>query len=134
MPEVIVDATAVDTTRTDAFLRVSVALTGFDRVALLGTGMVDDYLRTLEQAVPADVLDTLLAAADADVSALLDDATVGPVAQEVIVLWYCGTWDGAPVSPDAYVAGLQWVAAGAHPIGARQQGFGSWAVAPERTR
>jgi hypothetical protein len=135
-----------------SFVALSVALTGFDRVRLLGTGMADEYLRLLDSALPAGVLDELLAAAgpapdEAAVAAIMAEAKLGPVARNVIVLWYCGTWSplpdawqdaygkapGAPngvVSAEAYQQGLQWVAAGAHPMGARQQGYGAWAQPP----
>jgi hypothetical protein len=78
---------------------------------------------------------------------ILQDATWGPVARRVMILWYCGSWTALPdawhaihgaspadtdhvVSAEAYQAGLQWVTVGAHPAGARQQGFGAWAQAP----
>jgi hypothetical protein len=132
----------------DAFLAVSAGLTGFNRVELLGTGMADSYLRTLEEILPAGMLDDLQARADGPVDELLADPALGPVARNLILMWYCGTWTPLPdewraahgespldvhrvVAPDAYVAGLQWVAAGAHPVGARQQGFGAWAVPPD---
>jgi hypothetical protein len=136
--------------RTEVFLEVSARLTGFGRVALLGTGMADEYLRALDAVLPAGTLDELLAAGERDdgVAELLDDAKLGPVARNLILLWYCGTWTALPdewraaygtspldttrvESAAAYLAGLQWVVAGAHPAGARQQGFGAWAVAPE---
>jgi hypothetical protein len=136
---------------------LSVELTGFGRVALLGTGMVDTYLATLEAVLPPKVLDDLLGAygrlpdVDGREGALdeliLADRKLGPVARNVILLWYCGKWTQLPgpwraaygvspldvshvVSGEAYQAGLQWVASGAHPVGARQQGFGAWAVPP----
>ena len=79
--------------------------------------------------------------------AILGDAKLGPVARALILLWYRGTWTvlpqewraahgGSPqdadhvVSAEAYQAGLQWDAAGAHPAGARQQGYGAWASPP----
>jgi hypothetical protein len=34
------------------------------------------------------------------------------------------------ISGEAYLAGLQWTVAGAHPPGAQAQGFGAWAAAP----
>jgi hypothetical protein len=37
------------------------------------------------------------------------------------------------VSSEAYLSGLQWVVAGAHPAGRRQQGYGVWSLAPEGT-
>lgn len=145
--------------RTDLFLEMSSLLTGFSRLRLLGTGMTDEYLEALDEALPAGVLDELLTAyarlppgADREAavgSRLLGDEKLGPVARNVILLWYCASWSALPddwrkahgsvpgdrnrvVSPEAYVAGLQWTAAGAHPAGARPPGFGAWAAAPER--
>jgi hypothetical protein len=145
-------------TRVDLFLDLSALLTGFDRVQLHGTGVADSYRQTLEDALPEDVLSDLFAAYEAlppddgreaaVARDILGDPRLGAVAQNLIILWYCGTWAALPddwrgahgslpldtdrvISPEAYVAGLQWVVAGAHPIGARQQGFGAWALAPE---
>ena len=133
------------------------ALTGFGRVALLGTGMAETYLATLEAVLPAGILDELLVAygrlSDAGGreraldELIATDPKLGPVARNVILLWYCGTWTELPgpwraaygvsrwdvshvVSGEAYQAGLQWVASGGHPVGARQQGFGAWSVPP----
>lgn len=144
--------------RADLFLDLSALLTGFDRVQLLGTGVAGSYLRTLEDVLPEDVLSDLFAAyerlpADEGREAavardILGDPSLGPVAQNMIILWYSGAWTALPddwraahgtspldadrvISPEAYVAGLQWVAAGAHTVGARQQGFGAWALPPE---
>jgi hypothetical protein len=144
--------------RGERFLEVSALLTGFGWVRLAGTGMTDDLIDVVDAALPPGVLDELLAAyaalpADVDretavASELLADPKLGPVARNLILLWYCGTWAGMPedwraaygttpydthrvVSAEAYLAGLQWVVAGAHPAGARQQGFGAWSVAPE---
>lgn len=144
--------------RSERFLQLSALVTGFGRVQLLGTGMADGYLRTLEETLPGDTLDELLAAYDglpagadresAVASKILADPKLGPVARNVILLWYCGTWTALPdqwraaygsspldtnrvVSGDAYQAGLQWVVAGAHPAAAQQQGYGAWALAPE---
>jgi len=143
--------------RADQFLEMSALLTGFDRAQLLGTGLTGSYLRALDAVLPEGVPDELLDAfgrlpggADGEAavgSAILDDPKLGPVAQNVILMWYCGTWTALPdawrsaygtspldtdhvLSAAAYQAGLQWVAAGAHPAGARQQGYGAWAVAP----
>jgi hypothetical protein len=142
--------------RSTRFLELSVVLTGFDTVALLGTGVLEEYLRTVEEVLPDGILDELLAAGDrspgedpeAPASELLDDPKLGPVARSVILLWYTGAWTPLPedwrsahgaspldthrvVSPASYLAGLQWVVAGAHPAGARQQGYGAWATPPE---
>jgi hypothetical protein len=134
------------------FIALSVQLTGFGRVRLLGTGMADAYLSVLDSALPAGVLDDLLAACGeapdaAGIGAIMRDPRLGPVARNLTILWYCGTWAALPeawqqaygtvpaapngvVSAQAYQQGLQWVAAGAHPMGARQQGYGAWAEPP----
>jgi hypothetical protein len=142
--------------RPDQFVEMSALLTGFGRVQLHGTGMADSYLRAIDAVLPEGVLDELLdafgrlpegAGLEAAVrSEILGDPKLGPVARNVILMWYCGAWMALPdtwrsaygvspldtdhvVSAEAYQAGLQWDAAGAHPAGARQQGYGAWAVA-----
>jgi len=143
--------------RIESFLGLSVALSGFSRVELLGTGMAAEYLGTLAHTLPAGVCDQLLDAwdarpadgdADAVVDQILNDPKLGPVARNLILLWYCGSWTALPadwrsaygttpldvnrvVSADSYQAGLQWIAAGAHVAGSHQQGFAAWALPPE---
>lgn len=129
---------------TAGFLELSALLTGFTGFQLLGTGMTGRYLRTIDAMLPDGVLTELLdafrklpAGPDREAalgSAILADPKLGPVARNIILMWYCGTWTDRVVSADAYQAGLQWIAAGAHPAGAGQQGYGAWAVPPERTR
>ena len=143
--------------RLDGFLKLSAALTGFDRFQLVSTGVGPDYLNTLDSIVPRAIVGRLLEAfgklpgGDTRGAALseqvLDDAVLGPVARNVIVLWYSGTWTPLPeawcetngrsprdlghvVSSAAYLAGLQWAAAGAHPPGGLPPGFASWAEPP----
>lgn len=89
---------------------------------------------------------------DAAVESLLHDPKLGPVAQSLMLLWYTGAWSSLPatwhaaygaapadgkgavskgvVSGEAYQAGLQWIAAGAHAAGSAQQGFGAWNLPP----
>ena len=130
--------------RATRFLEVSAELTGFCRVELAGTGMTAAYLAALDEVLPAGLVDRLLAESPGTV---LDDPALGPVARNVILLWYRGAWSALPqdwraahgasphdtdhvVSAAAYRAGLQWVAAGAHPAGAAPQGYGAWAAPP----
>lgn len=145
------------TARSDQFIELSALLTGFGPVALRGTGMTDAYVGALDSILPAGTLDELLAAGSrlpaeggreaAVGSAILGDPKLGPVARNVILLWYCGAWTALPaawraaygaspldvdhvVSADSYQAGLQWLVAGGHPAGARQQGYGAWSQPP----
>lgn len=138
------------------FLGLSALLTGFSSVVLAGTGVTGDYLRALAAALPAGVLEELLdtyaklpsgAGQDAAIETILQDAKLGPVAQNLMLLWYTGSWTSLPaawhsaygaapadskgvVSAEAYQAGLQWIAAGAHAPGSAQQGFGAWSLPP----
>lgn len=140
------------------FLDLSVTLTGYDAVDLQGTGMIDTYWNTLGESVGDAIRSRLIEAwRRAEVSAgpleaavqreIMDDATLGPVARNLITLWYLGQWDAMPVdwwadhggsgdnetripSSEAYVEGLVWDAIGAHPQGAKQQGFGTWHFPP----
>jgi hypothetical protein len=128
--------------RLDHFVGLSAALTGFGRLQLLGTGVAAQYLGKLDDAMPG-AADELLGAwkpgmAEEDIeSKILGDVKLGTIAQTLILLWYLGAWvDPATkattyVSADSYQAALQWVAAGAHPPGSRQEGFGSWGWLPE---
>jgi hypothetical protein len=130
--------------RLQSFLNRSAGLTGFSHSELLFTGVADRLLAAVDACLPAGVLDRLLAF-DGEDEALLADPELGPVARNLVVAWYCGTWTALPddwratygaaagdtnhvLFPEAYLAGLQWVAAGAHPPGASEQGYGSWAV------
>jgi hypothetical protein len=148
--------------RTARFLDLSVRLTAFAVFDLHGTGQVEPYLATVEAATGEDALDELLAAYERllgesrqDGSAvdgllrreILADAKLGPIARNIIKLWYIGTWYELPsawresfgtreqdfthvVSPAAYTEGLLWPAIGANPNGAKAPGYGSWAQPP----
>lgn len=137
------------------FLRLSVILTGFEEYELLGTGMVRPYYNELLRIIGAREAGALFAAvaevADDDArrfqDVILDNPRYGPVARNVLMMWYLGTWTQLPrawrntygatsydtdhvVSAAAYRAGLVWPAAGTHPMSARQPGFGSWTRPP----
>ena len=143
------------------FLAVSVALTGFPASRLCGTGQTAQYLSTLDDVVGgatvAGLLDAYLGIAGAaeDEAALADgmrrvilsDDRLGPVARNLIKLWYSGTWHQLPrdwresygssekdrsfvVAPEAYTEGLLWPAIGANPPGAKPFGYGMWAHPP----
>ncbi len=142
----------------EQFLGLSVALTGFSRVELLGTGMLERYYDTVNLIIGEREMGKLLTqwmeakeralpgALDEVVrELLLENFRYGPVARRLIRLWYLGAWSQLPqewrnafgatsydvahiVSPEAYQESLVWTAGEAHPMGAKQQGFGTWAA------
>lgn len=151
----------------DEFLFLSVDLTAFEETELLGTGLAHQYLAKVRAACGDEVVTALLdahqaARGDASVDSgshdrtLLDralrhrifsDDRLGPVARNVIKLWYAGMWYGLPpewtdsygahtaaetstVTAASYQEGLLWPAIGANPPGAKAPGYGSWAQPP----
>ncbi|MFP4125877.1 MAG: hypothetical protein ACLFU0_04435 [Alphaproteobacteria bacterium] len=150
------------TDRRREFLALSATLTGFSVFRLEGTGQTDAYLGALTDIVGEATVDALTAvhrrvvdAAGGDEARLerglrrelLSDGKLGPVARNLIKLWYVGTWHELPaswreafgasgrdrtfvVSPEAYTEGLLWPAVGANPAGAKPFGYGMWAKPP----
>jgi hypothetical protein len=138
------------------FLGLSVELTGFDEVELVGTGATEIYRHFLTE-VFYDVLPELLAAwraiahlPDREAAVrrdILADPKLGPFARAVIVLWYTANWFQLPAAwseaygkhPDdvnrtfgaAYPEGLVWKTANIHPSGAKPTGFGTWTFPPK---
>lgn len=107
----------------DDFLALSVALTGYSRFRLFGTGQAGLYLTTTRTAVGDAILAELLttfaavlddAGGDEQVlergvrARILSDDKLGPIARSVIKMWYVGTWYELPQEwRDAYAAGEQ---------------------------
>lgn len=143
------------------FLCVSSLLTGFDEASLWGTGCVEDYAVQFEAVATPQMLKALARAATKAQKAegdardqivrdlILADPDLGPLARSLITLWYLGQWTPMPtqwvnrnggktkdtariLSKRSYREGLAWVAMGAHPQGAKQQGFGAWALEPPK--
>jgi hypothetical protein len=146
----------------EGFLALSATLSGFSAFRLTGTGQVDSHLAAVTSIVGTGVMADLIAAyraaersAGGDAAAMeralrrliLSDARLGPVARNIIKLWFVGTWYQLPadwreahgsapqdhdfvVSPTAYTEGLLWPAIGANPAGAKPLGYGIWATQP----
>lgn len=144
------------------FLSLSVDLTAFPETDLLGTGLADQYLAKVRAACSDAVVAGLFAAhkaARAEAAGdpdrldralrhrIFGDDCLGPVARNVIKLWYAGMWYGLPpewtdsfgaqaaaqtstVTAASYQEGLLWRAIGANPPGAKAPGYGSWAAPP----
>lgn len=142
-------------TRQALFLAISARLTGFEAVELEGTGMTQTYLDTLSNDTAADVLDLFFAEAaailalqdeqaiDAAIrSRLMPDSSYDATAKVIILMWYTGEWytgigtsssvNSTQIDGSSYVQGLMWDVAEAHPPGAKQPGYGSWAEPPIR--
>jgi hypothetical protein len=127
----------------DTFVRASVILTGLTEVELWGTGLVPARYAWVQQHAGA-LIDKLLAAfpaggaPDDQATKVLKDKDLGPLARQVMKFWYLGEWDSANgdaviPSPASYREGLVWQVIGAHPQGAKAQGFGAWALPPIET-
>ena len=131
----------------ERFLALSAALTGFRAVELRATGVAREHLDLVLSVAGEELGARLLAAGQEDVQAVLADPDLGPLARNLIVLWYLGQWDQMPrewrarhgaapadepgvPSAAAFRAGLVWPAIGSHPTSARPPGFGSWAEPP----
>ena len=104
-----------------------------------GPAVVDLLLQQFQSLAgqPKQVIaDTLLATQSAD------PPQTALLARSVVKLWYLGSWypavpltdstsgNGTVVSANAYIGGLAWRAAQAHPMGYSQLTFGYWASPP----
>ncbi|MDJ0532799.1 MAG: hypothetical protein QNJ70_09935 [Xenococcaceae cyanobacterium MO_207.B15] len=146
------------------FLNFSAAVTGFSRFDLLGTGQASLYFSTIEGIIGGEIFRELLqtfhelyvrANSENDASILTEGITdqilmsgkLGPIASNIIKLWYSATWYQLPdpwrekfgarqndtsfvVSPYAYPEGLLWQAIGVNPPGAKAPGYASWQYPP----
>jgi hypothetical protein len=142
------------------FVDLSYALSGFTRVELWGTGMVQTYYNELNLIIGERESGKLLGVSRGIIPPgeevtpaimkqvereILADGRYGPVARNIIRLWYLGAWAQLPrswrnifgatsfdtdhiVSAEAYQESLVWTAGETHPMGAKQQGFGTWAM------
>lgn len=144
------------------FLSLSATITGFTAFRLRGTGQAEPYFAALIDILGEATVAALLRAfrrveaeAGADEAALdrllraaiFGDEQLGPIARNLIKLWYVGTWYQLPaawreafgelegdttavVSPAAYTEGLLWPTIGANPAGAKGPGYGTWSAPP----
>ncbi len=147
------------------FLDFSVVVTGFSRFDLLGTGQADCYYQTVEEKIGKPILKELLDTfhgleltaqkkyqpsilTEGLHSEILASGKLGPIARNIIKLWYTATWYELPdqsgkdfgvtlvdnstciPSPQAYPEGLVWRAVGVNPPGAKAPGYGTWSEEP----
>jgi len=143
----------------ELFLSLSVGLTGFEQAELLGTGMTQTYYDQLVGVIGEEIAAelwvvaarlTLLSGEELDTAIrreLMASVKFGPIARNIIQLWYWGAWVQLPAdwrsrygnSPQdvtgftgaaGYQEGLIWKVMQTHPQGAKQPGFGSWGLLP----
>jgi hypothetical protein len=148
-------------TNGERFIALSAALTAFPEIQLRGTGQAELYYATAEEMAGQEnlvaLLDTFagIAAEGEERDRLLrrdilSDDRLGPLARNLLKLWFVGTWyqlprdwrerfGGSPrdrdhvPSPQSYTEGLLWPAVGANPSGAKPFGYGMWAKPPRVT-
>ncbi len=150
-------------TRLKDFLALSTVLTDFTVFQLQGTGQAELYYTTVSGIVGERTMSRLLevfcSIQDEGREApdlfdkrlrvdIMSDEKLGPIARNIIKLWYVGTWYQLPQawreafgvmdndrdfipSPTSYVEGLLWPAIGAHPPGAKAPGYGTWSGPPQ---
>lgn len=150
------DSEFLDADDLQAFVELSVALTGFSPAELASTGMASFYFEALHLVVGKTAC-LRFVHSGLDPAALLDSELYGPLSRNVIRMWYLGQWQRIPpewlelkeldedttrgfdsfgrnvdrvLSSQAYQHGLAWRAMGVNPVGAKQPGFGSWAWPP----
>lgn len=146
------------------FLNFSAFVTGFSEFHLQGTGLSDLYFKNIQDIVGEDLLTELLetfhdlelkSQANNDESILtkgirseiLGSEKLGPIARNIIKVWYVATWYQLPqswrdifgtkkndktfvIAPQAYPEGLLWQAIGVTPPGAKPAGYGTWSEPP----
>jgi hypothetical protein len=127
------------------FLDISVQLTGFSELELLGTGMLQTYFNVMMNKNNMAVVVAFLAEAESILKKnkdnagalkndilnnLMPDNLYSGLAKNIITMWYMGSWLNDIITPQSYVQGMVWGVADAHPPGAKQPGYASWAIAP----
>jgi len=140
----------------EKFILLSVQLCGISSFDLMGTGYARRYFETVESIVGRESFHRLLEAFDvlpaapanaALQASILNHPEFGPIARNIIKLWYTATWFQLPPTwrqnfgerPNdrtfvpytyAYTESLLGPAVGAHPAGAKPTGHQSWTLPP----
>lgn len=142
----------------DGFLAFSSEATAFSVFELRGTGEAEAYFDVAVKTVGEDTIRALVSAYRGVVATgaereaelrrhILGDPRLGPVARNIIKMWFVGVWYELPsswrsayggahesgtftVRPSSYTEGLLWKAIDANPPGAKSPGYGSWAEPP----
>jgi len=150
---------SAESDRLDRFIQFSADVTGFSAFEVRGTGLGESFVSTIEGIIGVALLDELLdrfaglagEEPDERTRALrrdfFGDEKFGPIARNIVKLWYIGIWYELPrewmetfgtlerndtftVSAAAYTESLLWQAIDGNPPGAKGPGYGSWAGPP----
>jgi hypothetical protein len=147
------------TANIEGFKNLSVDLTGFSEFELFGTGNMQVFYDLLKARIGKDCLTNLLDAhssmARNDLKkntrhSIMADQCFGPIARNLVYLWFLGTWRTMPVSwtekygaglenhqiipsSSAYTSGLLWPTISGNPPGAKPFGYAMWANPPKFT-
>lgn len=143
------------------FLSLSAALTGFEVLDLEGTDLAETYISKINLEIGKTHFEAFLNTwnkiydYETDIenkirAKLWTNELFGPIARNIIKMWYVGNWEAMPadwmakfenqemekskkhvVSEQAYREGLIWESIGTHPPGAKPPGFGSWSLPPK---
>lgn len=133
----------------EAFYALSSELTGFSIFELKTTGVGASYFKQMQGNVGAETLATLFRVwadivrdcpgdnYEREVAERIFGADdLRPAAQRLIMLWYVGSWyyvrpfTTQVISSQSYIEGLMWKAIRSHPMAAKPQGYGAWALDP----
>ena len=139
-------------TAMQVFENMSIVLTGFSNADITGTGLTSIYFDTITKKIGEEKFKDLLEAFQRIEITNLDDLsskecdhvqelithiTYKTISSQIIKLWYLGQWTPSDIhekpqiiSSKSYLEGLVWKAIGAHPMGGKQQGFGTWGFPP----
>lgn len=131
------------------FLDLSVAVTGFSRFELEGTGQAPLYFDTVRSIIGRQMFGELLQIFHEEgLEQVLESERLGPISRNIIKLWYVATWEKLPTAwlekfgatlndattfiadPYAYPEGLLWKTIGVNPPAANAPGYGTWSEPP----
>lgn len=132
----------------EVFEAFSVLITGFSLSEIQGTGLSETYYNVLVKEIGDKYLHELLNTFKkldlkncndlSEMESICADEFIqsdyNEAIQTIILLWYTGQWNGQEsyiVSSASYIEGLVWSAIDAHPMGAKQPGFGTWSLPPQ---
>lgn len=130
------------------FLDFSALATGFGRHDLVSTHQSALYFSVTRGVIGDSFFgDFMQTFHRVGLEQLLASEKYGPIARNIVKLWYLATWERLPTewlasylptldnvafipSPDSYIEGLLWASIGTNPPGAKGPGYATWSSPP----